>query len=288
MRVINSKAELRPVIESLEAEGKHIGFVPTMGALHEGHLSLVRLARERADAVVASVFVNPTQFGPHEDFSRYPRDLERDAALLDALGVDVLFAPPPEEIYPPQFKTYVQVEELDARLEGASRPGHFRGVATVLAVLFNLVRPQFVVMGQKDAQQVAVVRQMVGDLQFPLEVVAAPIVREADGLAMSSRNQYLTAEERRAAPVLSRALRLAEELFARGERDAHALVAAVRDEIAKEPLARVDYVALTDAEELEPLDAVGPRPALLSLAARFGSTRLIDNIVLVECGASGR
>jgi pantoate--beta-alanine ligase len=280
MQIINRTSELRPVVDALSAEGKVIGFVPTMGALHEGHLSLVRLARERADVVIASIFVNPTQFGAGEDFDRYPRDLDRDAALLASVGADSVFAPTREEIYPPGFKTFVNVEELGAKLEGASRPGHFRGVATVLAVLFNLVRPRFVVMGQKDAQQVVVVRRMVRDMQFPLEVVVAPIVREADGLAMSSRNQYLTADERRAAPVLRRALKLAEDLFAQGERDGRTLAAAVRGEMAKEPLAKVDYVALTDFAELEPLDRVGARPALLSLAARFGATRLIDNAVL--------
>lgn len=280
MQVITHTSDLSPIIEVLSTERKVIGFVPTMGALHEGHLSLVRLARERADAIIVSVFVNPTQFGAGEDFARYPRDLERDVALLARLGVDAVFAPTREEIYPPGFKTYVNVEELSVKLEGASRPGHFRGVATVLAVLFNLVRPQFVVMGQKDAQQVVVVKRMVRDMRLPLEIVVAPIVREADGLAMSSRNQYLTPEERRAAPVLHRALSRAAAMFARGERDARALTDAVRDEITREPLALLDYVALTDTEELDPLDHINAEPALLSLAVRFGKTRLIDNVIL--------
>lgn len=280
MQILTTTTDLRPVIDGLHAEGRRVGFVPTMGALHDGHLSLVRRARERADAIIVSVFVNPTQFGPGEDFDRYPRDLDRDARLLEAHGADYLFAPPREEIYPRGFKTYVNVEELGAKLEGASRPGHFRGVTTVLSVLFNMVRPRFVVLGQKDAQQAVIVKQMVRDMRMPLEVVIAPIVREADGLAMSSRNAYLSPEERRAAPVLRRALMLAEELFAEGERDGRTLVDTVRAAIAAEPLANLDYVALTDTEELDPLEEVTTQPALLSLAVRFGKTRLIDNVIL--------
>ena len=280
MKTITRSSELRLVVDELNAKGQRIGFVPTMGALHEGHLSLVRIAKEKADVVIGSIFVNPTQFGPNEDLARYPRNLEHDSALLSELGMDYLFAPPREEIYPPGFKTYVNVEELDRKLEGASRPGHFRGVATVLSVLFNLVRPRFVVMGQKDAQQIIVVKQMVRDLQMPLEIIVAPIARESDGLALSSRNSYLSADERRAAPVLFKALKLAESAFKDGEREAKKLIALVRNEIEKEPLAKIDYIALTEAEELEPIELIDQRQALLSLAVRFGTTRLIDNILL--------
>jgi len=256
-----------------------IGLVPTMGALHEGHLSLVRHARSADDMVVVSIFVNPTQFGPSEDFARYPRDPDRDLALLRDLGTDVVFMPPVEEIYPQGFDTHVEVEKLTQRLEGASRPGHLRGVATVVTKLFNVVQPHRAYFGQKDAQQLAVIRRLARDLDLTVEVVGLPTVREPDGLAMSSRNAYLSPEERQAAPVLYRSLEAAQELWRSGVRDASLIRRRVTEVLAAEPLARVDYVSVADAETLEELETVD-RPALVSLAARFGKTRLIDNVTL--------
>jgi pantoate--beta-alanine ligase len=280
MEIITRAARMQSVVEKLATEIRPIGFVPTMGALHEGHLSLIRAARRMTDAVVVSIFVNPTQFGKGEDFNRYPRDLARDADTLTPLGVDYVFAPPVEEIYPRHFSTFVTVEGLSDELEGAARPGHFRGVTTVLTVLFNIVRPKFVYLGQKDAQQTVIVKKMVRDLHLPVEIVVVPTVREPDGLALSSRNQYLSPAERRAAPVLYRALQKAEEHFASGERSARRLVRAMEKEIQREPLAQPDYIAVTDTERLAPLDDLSHRSALVSLAVRFGSTRLIDNVIL--------
>jgi pantoate--beta-alanine ligase len=280
MQTISSSAELQTLTENLRIEKKSIGFVPTMGALHEGHLSLVRAAREQTDVVIVSIFVNPTQFGPREDLSRYPRNLERDAELLKPLGVDYLFVPAPDEIYPADFSTYVTVEGLSEMLEGAARPGHFRGVATVLVILFNLVRPDQVFMGQKDAQQIVVVKKMVRDLCLPTEIIVLPTWREADGLAMSSRNRYLNAEEREAATVLFRALTLAQELYTQGERNAQNILSAMHQIISTEPKAQVDYIAINDAENLHTLTDLVGRPALVSLAVKIGSTRLIDNLLL--------
>jgi pantoate--beta-alanine ligase len=280
MQTISSSAELQTLTENLRIEKKSIGFVPTMGALHEGHLSLVRAAREQTDVVIVSIFVNPTQFGPREDLSRYPRNLERDAELLKPLGVDYLFVPAPDEIYPADFSTYVTVEGLSEMLEGAARPGHFRGVATVLVILFNLVRPDQVFMGQKDAQQIVVVKKMVRDLCLPTEIIVLPTWREADGLAMSSRNRYLNAEEREAATVLFRALTLAQELYTQGERNAQNILSAMHQIISTEPKAQVDYIAINDAENLHTLTDLVGRPALVSLAVKIGSTRLIDNFLL--------
>ena len=251
-----------------------------MGALHEGHLNLVRAARQQSDIVIASIFVNPTQFGASEDLSRYPRNLERDTALLKPLGVDYLFLPTPAEIYPAGFTTYVTVEGLSEILEGASRPGHFRGVTTVLMVLFNLVRLDKVFMGQKDAQQTIVVKKMVHDLRLPVEIVVLPTTREADGLAMSSRNQYLNPAQREAAIILFQALGNAQGLFATGERSAQKILAAMKQVIASELQAQLEYIAINDAQNLAPLDDLEGRTALLSLAVRFGQTRLIDNIIL--------
>jgi len=256
-----------------------VGLVPTMGYLHEGHLSLVRAARAGNAHVVTSVFVNPTQFAPNEDLDRYPRDEARDLALLEAERVDVVFAPAVDEMYPEGFQTYVTVDRVTQRLEGASRPTHFRGVTTVVLKLFNIAQPHRAYFGQKDAQQLAVIRRMVRDLDVPVEVIGMPIVREADGLALSSRNIYLSPDERAAALVLSRALRRAEELFAAGERDAGVIRAAVEGMMAAEPLARIDYVSVADAGTLEELETVD-RAALVSVAARFGVTRLIDNVTL--------
>jgi pantoate--beta-alanine ligase len=256
-----------------------VGFVPTMGYLHEGHLSLVRAARGANAHVIVSIFVNPTQFGPGEDFERYPRDAERDLSLLRDERVDVVFMPPVEEMYPDGASTFVEVEGITDVLEGAHRPGHFRGVTTVVAKLFNIVQPARAYFGRKDAQQLAVVRKMMRDLRRDIEIVGLPIVREPDGLAMSSRNAYLSPEERAAALVLSRALNKAGELFAAGERDAEALRRAMRELIGAEPLARVDYVSVADPETLQELDRIESH-ALASLAVRIGRTRLIDNVEL--------
>ena len=281
MEIINRRKRMMSIARKLRREeNSTIGFVPTMGALHEGHLSLIHEARALCDVVVVSVFVNPTQFGPSEDFNAYPRDLTRDAGLLAEYNVDYVFAPTVEEMYPDGFSTYVTVEGLTDKLEGAARPGHFRGVTTVVTILLNIVRPDFAFFGQKDAQQAIVVRRLVRDLAFKTEVVVAPIVREESGLAMSSRNSYLSDEERRAATVLNRALINASAALGDGERNASRLVEVARETVESEPLARIDYVSLNDAETLEAIDRVEDTPALLSLAAFVGNTRLIDNIVL--------
>lgn len=255
------------------------GLVPTMGYLHEGHLSLVRRARAENDHVAVSIFVNPTQFGPHEDLDRYPRDLNRDLSLLEPLGVDLVLAPPVEEMYPPGFQTKVVVEDVARPLEGAARPGHFVGVATVVCKLFNIFQPDRAYFGQKDAQQAVVIRRMARDLDFDLEIVVCPTVREPDGLAMSSRNVYLSPEERRAATVLFRALSAAQAAWQAGERDGERLRQQMRAVLAAEPLARPDYVSIADLDTLVELDQVGER-ALASLAVRIGATRLIDNLIL--------
>jgi len=281
MEIINRRKRMMSVARKLRREeNRTIGFVPTMGALHEGHLTLIHEARAMCDVVVVSVFVNPAQFGPGEDFNSYPRDLTRDAALLAEYNVDYVFAPTVEEIYPPGFSTYVTVEGVADQLEGASRPGHFRGVTTVVAILFNVVKPDFAFFGQKDAQQAVLIKRMVRDLAFNTEIVVLPIVRDASGLAMSSRNNYLDDEQRRAATVLKRALSNASEAYEEGEHSATRLTELVRATIEKEPLARIDYVHVNDAETLEQLDKLDDRPALISLAVFLGSTRLIDNVVL--------
>jgi pantoate--beta-alanine ligase len=256
-----------------------VGFVPTMGYLHEGHLALVREAKRRGRSVVVSLFVNPSQFSPSEDLAAYPRDLDRDLEFLEAEGVDLVFAPDAPEMYPDGFNTWVTVEELARRLEGAERPTHFRGVATVVAKLFLIVRPQIAVFGQKDAQQALVVRRLVDDLGFEVELVVAPTVREPDGLAMSSRNTYLTPEERSAAPILHRSLLLAQSRYADGVRDASAIRAAMEALIASEPLVRPIYVSIADVKTMRELETID-RKAVVSLAARLGKARLIDNVVL--------
>jgi pantoate--beta-alanine ligase len=282
MEIINRRQRMASVARKLRREeDKTIGLVPTMGALHEGHLSLVREARRMCDVVVVSVFVNPTQFGPGEDFERYPRDLTGDTTKLADYNVDYIFAPAPEEMYPKGFATYVNVEGLSEPMEGAARPGHFRGVATVLTVLFNTVRPDFAFFGQKDAQQALVVRRLVRDLAFDIEVVVLPTVREQTGLALSSRNAYLGDEDRRAASVLYRALSQAREVYMEGERNPKRLAETVRAQFDAEPRARLEYVSVVDAETMEKLDRVADdRPVLIALAAHVGRTRLIDNIVL--------
>lgn len=281
MEIINRRKRMMSVARRLRREeNRTIGLVPTMGALHEGHLSLIHEARALCDVVVVSVFVNPTQFGPNEDFAAYPRDLTRDSALLAEYNVDYVFAPTSEEIYPAGFATYVTVDGLSEKLEGAARPGHFRGVSTVVSILLNIVRPNFAFFGQKDAQQSIVIKQMVRDLAFDAEIVVLPIVREESGIAMSSRNAYLDDQERRAAAVLNRALSQAQSIYAEGERSAPRIIDVARSTISNEPLARIDYVSLNDAETLEKIDKLGERPALLSLAVFIGKTRLIDNVVL--------
>jgi len=257
-----------------------LGLVPTMGYLHEGHLSLVRASRHADAHTAVSIFVNPTQFGPHEDLARYPRDEARDLALLEAEGAQAVLVPAAEEMYPEGFSTYVTVERLTELLEGASRPTHFRGVTTIVTKLFNIVHPDRAYFGQKDAQQLAVVRRLVRDLNLPVEIVGMPIVREPDGLAMSSRNVYLSPEERRAATVLSRALFAAAHTFVAGEHNASALRTQIERTIAAEPLATIDYVSVADADTLEEVGGAIERPALASVAVRFGATRLIDNVVL--------
>lgn len=256
-----------------------VGLVPTMGYLHEGHLSLARRARQECRGAAASIFVNPTQFGPNEDLAKYPRDLERDLRLLEEAEVDLVWTPTAEIMYPPGYQTWVDVAEVSLPLEGAQRPGHFRGVATVVSKLFNAVRPAKAYFGQKDAQQAAVIRRMTRDLNMPVEIVVCPIVREPDGLAMSSRNVYLTPEQRKAAPVLYRALQSAKDLYDTGERGAEALRQCMLKVLQGEPLAQVQYVSCADHETLKELDQATGK-TLLSMAVFFGKTRLIDNVVL--------
>jgi pantoate--beta-alanine ligase len=277
MQVVTTVAEMRRLRAQMTGS---VGLVPTMGYLHEGHLSLVRCARADNEHLVVTIFVNPSQFGPQEDYQRYPRDPKRDLRLLEQEGTDVVFMPGVEEMYPPGFDAWVEVgESLTGRLEGASRPGHFRGVTTVVAKLFNVVQAQRAYFGQKDGQQLAVIRKMAADLNMGVEVVAVPTVREPDGLAMSSRNTYLSPEERRAASVLWRSLCRARELFDGGERRAEVIRGEMRAVLASEPLAGVEYVSVADAETLAELESVD-RAALVSLAVRMGATRLIDNVTL--------
>jgi pantoate--beta-alanine ligase len=278
MKICTTIDEMRVVCRAARSGGKRLGFVPTMGALHEGHLSLARMARGTCDVVAASIFVNPTQFGPNEDLARYPRSFERDREMLKKEGVALLFAPSVEEMYPQGAVTWVEVEGLSGKLDGRSRPGHFRGVTTVVAKLFHVVEPDAAFFGQKDAAQIAVVRKMVRDLNFPVEIVACPIVREADGLAMSSRNAYLSSEERVRALALSRSLMRVRKLWEDGEISAEKLKAAGRGEIQREKLMRLDYFEVVDAGTLDPI-ADAREGALVAVAAFVGSTRLIDNIV---------
>jgi len=276
MQVVTPLSELRTIRNRLAGP---VGLVPTMGYLHAGHISLANLARAECASVVASIFVNPTQFAPTEDLTKYPRDLPHDLALLENAKVDLVWTPTPEIMYPAGFQTWVEVEELTKGLEGAVRPTHFQGVTTVVAKLFNAVQPDKAYFGQKDAQQAAVIRRMVQDLNFPLEVVVCPIVREADGLAMSSRNVYLKPEERRAATVLFRSLNAAKAAYEKGERKAENLRRIVEETIEAEPLAKLQYASCADYETLEELETVEGK-TLLSMAAYFGKTRLIDNFVI--------
>lgn len=280
MELIRTVQAMRQAVKAARQAGKRIGFVPTMGYLHQGHLTLMRQARQECDFVVVSIFVNPTQFGPNEDFDRYPRNLERDMELCSSVPVDAIFHPDVAEMYPQPFLTQVSVSQITDTLCGASRPGHFGGVATVVTKLLNIVRPDVAFFGQKDAQQVAVIRRMVRDLNMDdMEIRPVPTVREADGLALSSRNVYLSPEERQGALVLSRSLRFAQERVAAGERDMAALRNAMAEMIAAEPLAQIDYVQIVDYDTLQPVEALQGK-ALAALAVKFGKTRLIDNCIL--------
>ena len=281
MQVITQISKLKQVVHAAKANGNTVGLVPTMGYLHEGHLTLMRQARAEQGLVIATLFVNPLQFGPQEDYADYPRDLERDCKLAESTGIDVLFAPSVDEMYPAgggKILTYVDVNEITTTLCGASRPGHYRGVATVVSKLFNISEADVAYFGQKDAQQVAVIRRMVEDLNMNVKIVAVPIVREADGLAMSSRNKYLDPGQRQAALVLSRSLDKARNLLTTGVRDSAEILAAMRGMIESEPLAKVDYIEIVDSLTLKSVDMI-ESPVLLALAVRFGKTRLIDNMI---------
>jgi pantoate--beta-alanine ligase len=279
LKICTTIEEMRDASRAARRAGKRVGFVPTMGALHEGHLSLVRAARASCDVVAASIFVNPTQFGPTEDLAKYPRTFERDRELFEREGVDMLFAPSIEEMYPAGAVTWVTVEELSNRLDGRSRPGHFRGVTTVVAKLFHIVEPDAAFFGQKDAAQVAIVRRMVRDLNLPVEVAVCPIVREPDGLAMSSRNAYLDSQQRKHALALHRSLMRVQQLADAGERNPAALASAGREEISRESSVRLDYFEVVSPETLEVV-ADTSKGALVAVAAYVGNTRLIDNILL--------
>jgi pantoate--beta-alanine ligase len=279
MKICATIPEARAACGDARASRKRLGFVPTMGALHEGHLSLVRAAKAQCDAVAVSIFVNPTQFGPTEDLSKYPRQFSGDCRLLEQEGVDILFAPPVEEIYPGGEVTWVLVEGLSEKLDGRSRPGHFRGVTTIVAKLFHILEPEAAFFGQKDAAQLAVIRRMVDDLTFPVEIVGCPIVREPDGLAMSSRNAYLNREERSRALVLQRSLQEARQQFNAGERMAAKLISAAKEVFAREPKVALDYFEIVDPDTLDPVERIS-QTTLVAVAAYVGTTRLIDNLVL--------
>ena len=281
MKMISSIGEMQRFADSLRVRGKRIGVVPTMGYLHEGHLSLIRIARQKSDVVITTIFVNPTQFAPNEDFTRYPRDIERDKRLAEEAETDILFVPERNEMYESTHRTYVQFEELGDRLEGKIRPGHFRGVATIVAKLFNITKPHVAIFGQKDAQQAILIQRMVRDLNFDLEIIIAPIVREPDGLAMSSRNIYLTPEQRTQSIVLSQSLRLAEKLLDSGEHNCNTIINEMKKLISAQPLASPDYVSITEMTTLNELTEIQKGiTALISLAVRFGTTRLIDNTIV--------
>jgi pantoate--beta-alanine ligase len=279
MKVAQTIADTRAACRLLRNSGRRVGLVPTMGALHEGHLSLVRAAEVQSDAVAVSIFVNPTQFGPNEDFSKYPRSFERDRELLEKEGVDLLFAPSVEEMYPNDAVTYVTVEGLSEKLCGRSRPGHFQGVTTVVSKLFHIVEPEKAFFGQKDAAQAAIIRRMVRDLNMPVEIVVCPIVREPDGLAMSSRNAYLDPRQRRSALVLHRSLLAVQQLFDQGERNSSQLIDVGKQTFSKESAVRLDYLEIVNPASLDPVDTISTQ-ALVAVAAFVGTTRLIDNILL--------
>jgi pantoate--beta-alanine ligase len=280
MEIIRTISWMKEIMQQARAENHVIGFVPTMGALHEGHISLIRHARTKCSRVYASIFLNPTQFAANEDLSKYPRTFDADVEKLTASGVHVLFAPDAKEIYPAGFRTYVNVESLSEKLEGKSRPGHFRGVATVVLKLFEIVQPHLAFFGRKDAQQVRILQQMAHDLNLNTEIVVCPIVREADGLALSSRNAYLNLEERRAATTLFRALSAAQREITTGTRDSLQLQTAIRNTLSGEPLARLEYAEIVDAETFEPVARIAARSVYILLAVFIGKTRLIDNLLI--------
>lgn len=279
MKLVDSISRMTTLVKMLKKEGKSIGFVPTMGYLHEGHMSLVKAAKKHTDVVVMSIFVNPLQFGPEEDFEKYPRDIKRDEALAGDACVDVIFYPSVRDMYPEGYATYVNVESLTDQLCGASRPGHFRGVTTVVAKLFNIVKPDVAYFGQKDAQQVIVIKKMVRDLGMDIEIKAMPIIRETDGLAMSSRNLYLSEDERRSALVLNQSLEKALSLVASGERNSENVTKAIKELIARKPLVRTDYISIVDMKDLKDVSDISGE-VLVALAAFVGKTRLIDNIII--------
>jgi pantoate--beta-alanine ligase len=278
MKIINSIREMQAFSESARNTGQKISFVPTMGYFHDGHLSLMREGRQRGNCLAISIYVNPTQFGPSEDFEKYPRDFERDRSLADGVGVDVIFYPEDKEMYPELYQTYVNVENVTENLCGLSRAGHFRGVTTVCAKLFNIVKPHYAIFGKKDFQQLIAIKRMVLDLNMDLEVIGMPIVREADGLAMSSRNVYLTMEEREAAPSLSRSLKIAKDMYDRGERDVTAILGQVRKYIEGHPYTNIDYAKICDTKTLKDVLRIEGE-SVLALAVKINKTRLIDNYV---------
>ncbi len=278
MKVVRKIKRMQSIAWEAKRKGKTIGFVPTMGYLHEGHLNLVRIARKRSDLSVVSIFVNPLQFGPKEDFKEYPRDINRDKKLLEREKVDILFYPDEKEMYPDDFATYIKIERLTEGLCGRSRPGHFQGVATVVGKLFNIVMPDFAVFGQKDAQQALVIKRMVRDLNLPIKIIVAPTVREKDGLAMSSRNIYLAPNERKEATVLYHSLMMAREMIKKGERNPSLIIGKMR-EMIEEKNGKIDYISIVDTKELRDLDLIKGE-VLIALAVYFGKTRLIDNIIL--------
>lgn len=279
MKLLKTIDEMRAFRRAARQTQQRLGLVPTMGALHQGHLSLVRAAREKSDVVAVSIFVNPTQFGPNEDFAKYPRNLQNDCTLLDEEHVDIIFAPSVNDMYPAGAVTWVTVEGMSDRLCGKSRPGHFRGVTTVVAKLFNIIEPDLAFFGQKDAAQVAIIHRMVRDLNMPVAIEVGYIVRESDGLALSSRNVYLTPQDRKSSLALHRSLQRAQELFDSGERESAKLVAAGKEEFAKDPSVRLDYFEIVDPDALEPMPSVSKR-ALIAIAAYVGNTRLIDNVIV--------
>jgi len=281
MRLITTVKEMKTLAQELKSGGKVIGLVPTMGYLHEGHLSLVRTSLEKTDVTVVSIFVNPTQFGPREDFSHYPRDLDRDIQILEKMGVEIVFHPEPEEMYPEGYKTYVEIPVLQTKLCGRSRPGHFRGVCTIVLKLFHIIHPELAFFGQKDAQQSIILKRMVEDLDMEVRIEVLPIVRDADGLALSSRNTYLNEGGRKAALCLWKSLSLAQSMVQRGERDPQIILQKMRGIIQKEPLAKIDYAEIVDPEELNPLSRIEGE-ALIAMAVYIGKVRLIDNVLVKE------
>lgn len=281
MKVYHTIYDIRKELALFRSAGKTIGLVPTMGYFHEGHLSLMDVARKNCEIVVVSLFVNPTQFGPNEDLAKYPRDFERDEQMAKERGVDIIFYPDKDEMYPDPFLTYVMTEKLSGMLCGKSRPIHFRGVTTIVAKLFNIIQPDVAVFGRKDAQQAIIIKKMVADLNFPVEIIVAPIIRETDGLAMSSRNTYLSSEERRQAPIIYQALQKAIEMVRRGELDAGGVERSIRQQIETAPLARIEYIEIVNEKNLEPVKTIDPE-TFVAVAVRFGKTRLIDNVALID------